>query len=176
MYGVYLSYWYVAAFFLATAVVLSSLRASRLRFWIALLAYTLLLLGSAAAAAFPMVFNIGMANAFTRGSVSPLAYVGPLLILAFAAVPALSLYPFVSQRAARRIAIFFFGTALIVATLYTGYTLYSLLAAPMRAVGGPLVGLLTLFILLLWLRVYGLRAATSGSNQALQPTAGRSDV
>ena len=68
------------------------------------------------------------------------------------------------------------GTALIVATLYTGYTLYSLLAAPMRAVGGPLVGLLTLFILLLWLRVYGLRAATSGSNQALQPTAGRSDV
>jgi hypothetical protein len=170
MYGVYLSYWFVAAFFLALFIVLSSLRVSRGCYWIALIAYTLLLVGSAVAATFPMFFNIGMANALNHGSVSSVAYVGPVLIVVFAAVTPLSLYPFVSPGAGRLIAILFFGTALVVDTLYTLYRLCTLAAYRMLTEGGPFIGLLILFILLLWVRVYGLRGATSGPNQTLQPT------
>jgi hypothetical protein len=173
MYGVYLSYWFVAAFFLALLIVLSSLRVSRGCYWIALIAYTLLLVGSAIAATFPMFFNIGMANAFNRGSVSSVAYVVPVLIVVFAAATPLSLYPFVSPGAGRLIAILFFGTALIVDTLYTLYRLCTLAAYRMLTEGGPFIGLLILFILLLWVRVYGLRGATSGSNKTLQPTPSR---
>ena len=46
---------------------------------------------------FSHVFQHRHGNAFNHGSVSSVAYVGPVLIVVFAAVTPLSLYPFVSQ-------------------------------------------------------------------------------
>ena len=70
MFGVYMSYWQSAAFVLACIALFATLRASKARYWIALSAYALIVIGSAAMATFPMFFGISMANAFGPRNVS----------------------------------------------------------------------------------------------------------
>jgi len=151
-----MSYWQSAAFVLACVAVFATLLASKARYWTALSAYALIVIGSAAMATFPMFFGIGMANAFGPRNVSPIGYVFPLLTLAFFALPILALFPFVSRATARRVAAMLFGGAVLIAI---GFTLYSLFTRPKGYFGsGPAYGQLGLLFLLLWLRVYDIRS------------------
>lgn len=166
MYGLYISAAYLLAFLAGSLIVGVSMRPSRAFYWIALLAYTVLVAGTGLVINFPIFFNIGMAKAFNPHSVSPIAYAGPLFFIAMAVVPALALYPFISLKAARHIAVAFFGIPLAIEMVYTIVTTSGIAGEGMRGMGGSTAGFLTLFVLLLWLRVYAMRVAVSEPNEA----------
>ena len=155
MFGVYMSYWQSAAFVLACIAVFATLLASKARYWIALSAYALIVIGSAAMATFPMFFGISMANAFGPRNVSSMLTSFLCSRSPFRA-SSLGLFPFVSRATARRVAAVLFGGAVLIAI---GFTLYSLFTRPRAYFGsGPAYGQLGLLFLLLWLRVYDIRS------------------
>jgi hypothetical protein len=157
MYGVYMSYWYSAAFLLSCIAVAASLRATPTRYWIAVSAYSLVVVGSAAMAVFPMFFNISMANAFGPHNVSPVAYLLPLATLTFFAIPAVALFPFVQLSKAKWIGMIFFGIALALTAISAIYAL--LMKSRGSFSPSAAYGQLGLLFLLLWLRVYDVRSA-----------------
>ncbi len=156
-----MSYWYSAAFLLSCIAVAASLRATRARYWVAVSTYALIVVGSAGMAAFPMFFNISMANAFGARHVSPVAYFFPLVVLAFFAIPAVALFPFVPLSKARWIGIIFFGVALSLTIVAVIYGLFWQSRGSFHP--PPAFGQLGLLFLLLWLRVYDIRSAVKES-------------
>lgn len=160
MYGVYLTRWYAVAFGLALLILLVSFKSTTRNYWLAVLSYTVLVVGTAVAIVFPIFFHASMANAFSPHSVSPIVYAIPILVLAAAAIPALALYPWWRLSTARRIAQIFFGIPISAAIVYT---LVSVFGGPfILNQSGPLAGFASVFFLLLWLRVYTMRSETAG--------------
>lgn len=152
-FGVYSSLWQGAAFFLSCIAVVASLRATRIRYWIAFSAYALIVLGHAYIALFPIFFGNQMAKAFHAGSVSAIQTLVPWLALAFFALPVFVLLPVIPQTIARRTAAILFGGAIVVAIISTTYVL---LSNPQRFYGPP-YGQLGVLLLLLWLRIDDIR-------------------
>jgi hypothetical protein len=119
--------------------------------------FAIISFGSALLTVLPMFFGIHMANAFGPRSVSPLAYILPLLSLVAFGYPALSLFPFMSAEKGLKV-------VLVIVTLAALWATWSFVSNvigwPQSTGGGPAGAILAFFYLLLWLRVYDLRRLT----------------
>lgn len=157
MFGTWMSYWTTLCVVLASVIVLASLSVSRRRYWIAVWCFAVICFGSAFFAVFPMFFGIGMANAFGPRSVSPVAYLGPLLAIIAFGYPSLSLFPFMSADRGRKVVLIIVGLVVI---FTVGSFISTAIRWPQTQGGGAMGGMMGIFFLLMWLRIYDLRIAT----------------
>jgi hypothetical protein len=155
-----MSYVTVTCLVLVCIVVVSSLYETRRCYRIALGCYSVIALVAAFQALVPYILGISMANAFSSSHKVPVTgYIRPLLTLVGFIYPALSLYPFMSGRSGRIVAFTFAGLSVIFAI---GSFVAEAVRWPLTQGGGMYYhsGVFAVFHLLLWLRVYDLRAAT----------------
>jgi hypothetical protein len=155
-----MSYVTITCLVLACIVVVASLYESRKAYRIALGCYSVIALVAAFQALVPHILGIQMANAFNSSRKVPVTgYILPLLTLVGFIYPALSLYPFMSGRSGRIVAFTFAGLSVVFAI---GSFVAEAVRWPLTQNGGMYYqpGLIAIFYLLLWLRVYDLRAAS----------------
>ena len=155
-----MSYWTAVCVVLIAVIIAASLTQTptRRRYMTAAWCFAIISFGSAFFAVFPMFFGIGMANAFGPRSVSPVAYVLPILSLVAFGYSALSLFPFMSAERGRKV-------VLVVVALAALWAVWAFVSTIIRwpqsqGGGGPTGAIMAFFYLLLWLRVYDLRCAT----------------
>lgn len=155
-----MSYVIMTCLVLVCIVVVASFYESRKAYRIALGCYSVIALVAAFQALVPYILGISMANAFNSSHKVPVTgYIRPLLTLVGFIYPALSLYPFMSGRSGRIVAFTFAGLSVIFAI---GSFVAEAVRWPLTQSGGMYYqpGLIAIFYLLLWLRVYDLRAAS----------------
>lgn len=154
-----MSYATVACLVLACIVVTASLYKTRKSYWTALGCYSALTIVLGFSALLPHLLGIAMANSFGPSNVPGTGYILPILTLIGFLYPTLSLYPFISGKGGRMVAFAFAG-------LSVAFAMGSFVTHAVRwplTPGGSLYyeqGAAAVFQLLLWLRVYDLRAAT----------------
>ena len=155
-----MSYLSVTCLVLMCIVVILSLYETRRSYRIALGCYSVIAVVTAFQALVPYILGISMANAFNSSNTVPLTgYIRPLLTLVGFVYPALSLYPFMSGRSGRIVAFTFAGVSV-------AFPIFSFVQEAIRwplSEGGHIhahIGVFAVFHLLLWLRVYDLRAVT----------------
>lgn len=159
-----MSYVSIICLVLVGIVVIASLYETRRCYRIALGCYSVVALMAGLTSLIPHILGIYMANAFNSSSKVPvISYILPLLTLVGFIYPALSLYPFMTGRSGRIVAFTFAG-------LSVGFAIFSFVAEairwPLTQVGGIYYqrGIMAVFHLLLWLRVYHLRAASESTS------------
>lgn len=157
MHYKWMLYWMALRVVLASVIVVASLAISRQRYWVAVLSFALMCLGSLFFTVYPILFGIGMANAFGPRDVYSMAYLRPALVTLAYGYAALSVFPFLSAKRARRNVVVLVGLVIIInlgAFIYTAF--------PWPAADGriPQVDIGIICYLLLWLRIYDLRMAT----------------
>ena len=158
MFGTWISYWTTLSVVLAAVIVTASLAVSRRRYWIAVISFAAIAFGSCSFVIFPMVLEIRMENAFHPGSVSPIALIRPLIDISMRVYPALSLFPFMSAACGRKIVLAIAG---IVVLFSVGSFISDVIRWGQGYIGDrAMAGIMAIFYLLLWLRVYDLRIAT----------------
>jgi hypothetical protein len=158
MFYLWMSCWNGISVVLAALIAVASLKKTSLaRYRVALVCFMVWSLGQIAFNLFPILFNIGMANAFGPGRVSGLAYLGPILTVAFFTVPALGLLRVYSTSASLRWMFALTG-------LSVGWFLFQIVSVTMRYPSHPMglsdAGRDAVFHFLLWLSVFKLRIAT----------------
>ncbi len=158
-----MSYVTITCLVLVCIIVGASLYDSRRCYRIALGCYSVVALVAAFQALVPYILGIYMANAFNSSHEVPVTgYILPVLTFVGFIYPALSLYPFMSGRSGRIVAFTFAG-------LSVAFSIGSFVAEavqwPFTQEGGMYFrsGIFAVFHLLLWLRVYDLRAASEST-------------
>ena len=159
MYGMWMMWWSGLIVILSAAIIVLSFYESGRSYRIAAICFCALSLGSALLRVFPWILGIRMADAFGPSPVSWLAWISPLLLVVWYLVPALALTPVVSVGRARKLVLILAGIQLAYLFLPS---VISLVRGGVGGFSGEYPALMTVYFLLLWLRVHELRVKTAG--------------
>ncbi len=154
MYGMLMMWWSGLIVILSVAIIGLSFDENPRSYRIAATCFIALSVGSALLRVFPWFFGIQMADAFGPSPISWLAWISPLLLVAWYLIPAIALTPVMPIGRARKLVMILGGIQLAYLFLPS---LLSLVRGRAAGFSGEYPALMTVYFLLLWLKVHELR-------------------
>jgi hypothetical protein len=154
MYGEWMTTWGCLIVILSVVIVVLSFYESQRSYRIARMCFITLAVGSALLNVLPWFFGISMADAFGPSPISWLAWIAPVVLVLWYLIPAVALTPVVSVGRARKL-------VMILAGIQLAYLFLPLVIGLAKGRVGHFFGgyhaIMTIYFLLLWLRVHELR-------------------